>query len=386
MSAIANAIRGIDVPDLQIKSGLFSGLSMRHVVLAVVFTAGYDVLGHLGIIDLAELSNASRWKGFGKMPFHLAIAFVAVPAAVAVDNRFTAGATRFMRYPAAALIAAVVGTWIHGVSSSPMSEPSVKGLAVMAKLGDVRLILLANHFLAALYIGILVVALYVVLEASHKAGSALHQARLQALDAERDVCAAELRAMQARVDPELLFESLRSVDIACERHPALGQAKSDELIRFLRAALPGKTAGRSTVEHEMELAEAYVALVATGNSSTHRLNVEATVAVLREVMPPMIVLPLVRWALANESAEGLTVSVIRRDTPSGTVLKLTIDNRGPVTAKTDNAATEIVRERLEYLFAKDVRFNVSAENSRRRAMVELPASAVEVRGPRLSAT
>jgi len=384
MNAIANAFQGMVVPEFRVKSGVFTGLSMRHVVLAVVFTAGYDVLGQLGSIDLAELANASRWKSFGKMPFHLAISFVAVLAAIGADNTFKAGTARLMRYPAAVLIATVFGTWILGIASSPMTEDGVKRWAAMAKLADVQLILLTNRLLGAMYIGILVVALYAVLEASHKAGAALHQARLRALDAERDVWAAELRAMQARVDPELLFESLRSVDVAYASDPASGQSKLDALIRFLRAALPGKTAGRSTVEHELQLAAAYVALVAPANSTTHRLDFRATVAVLREVMPPMIVLPLVRWALADEPAEGLTISVNRRDTPSGPILELTIDNRGPVTTSVDNGATEIVRERLEYLYAKDVRFNVAVDNNRRRAVVVFPAYAVNARGPRLA--
>lgn len=374
MNAIANAVRGMESFAFPVKSGILSGLSTRHIVLAVLFAAGYDILGQLGFIDFTVFPFASRWKGFSHMPFHLAIALTAVLAAVAVDNTFKAGTVRAIRYPTAVLMAAVVGTWILEMSSPHITERSMKALAALAQLGDARLILLTEHFLKSLYICILVVTLHAVLEASHKAGSALHQARLQALTEERGVCESELRAMQARVDPELLFESLGAVDDAYARDPALGQIRLEALIRFLRAALPGKAAGRSTVEHEKELAEAYAALVAPENSTASCPDFRASPAVLREVMPPMIVLPLVRWALANESAESLRITVNRRDRASGATLELIVENGHPVTSVMHGDEIAIVRRRLESLYAKDVRFDVSDENNRRRAVVEFPAS------------
>jgi len=384
MSAIANAIQRMDIPSFRIRSGILAGLSMRHVVLAVVFTVGYDILGNLGFIGLTGLPEASRWKAFSLIAYHLAVASSAVLAAVAAENTFNEGSVRSLRYPAAVIIASAVGTWILWIFSPPMSERSVKGLAALAQLGDMRLMLLGRDFLSALYICIVVVALHAVLEAGHKAAAALHTARLQALDDEHDACAAELGAMQARVDPELLFESLRAIDAAYANDPVLGQAKLEALIRFLRAALPGMPRGRSTVEHERELVEAYLALVASGSPAVNRPVFTSTPATMHQEIPPMILLPLVRWALANESAEGLTISLNSRSSRSGDRLELIVENKRPVACEMHNDDTEIVRRRLEDLYAQDMRFEVSAENNCRRAIVEFPTSATNAYDPRLA--
>lgn len=381
MNALASAIRRIELPTLRVNGGLLSGLSVRHLVLAVVFTVGYDVLGHLGLIDLTELPNAARWKGFAKMPFHLATACIAVLAAVAAENTFQAGVARILRYPIAAMLAAVAGTWLFEISSSPIGERSAKILTVLANVADVHLVLRTGHFLTALYISILVISLHAVFEARHRAASALHRARLQALDEERDVCETELRAMQARVDPDVLFESLRSVDHAYASDPAVGQARLDALIRFLRAALPGKTAVRSTVEHELELAESYLELVAPVNSTAPCVDFKAATSVLREAMPAMIVLPLVRWALAGQPADRLTISVNRRADQSGAILELVVENRLATESATDSGETAIVRERLECLYAQDTRFDVLVEANRRRAVVAIPTRSVSHRLP-----
>lgn len=381
MNLAATRLHRVDAFAFSVKNGMFAGLSMRHVALAVLFTAGYEILGHLGFIDFSGSGDASRWKGLFDTPYHMAVAFIAVLAAIAVENNLTPGRWRLMRYPAAVLFATVVGTWILEMSMPPMAERSTKSMAILAQLEHAHLIQLGGHFLKALYLCTLVVALHVVLEANYKAGSALHATRMKALDEERVVCETELQAMQARVDPDLLFESLRRVDAAYLINPAMGQAKLEALIRFLRAALPGKNSGRSTVEHEKELAEAYVALVAAEGSTACILDFKATTEVLREVMPPMIILPLVRWALADQSTENLTVAVNRRDTPSGPLLELMIDNRRALTAEINNAEIEIVRERLECLYGKDIRFEFTATDSHRSARVELPVNPSPGRQP-----
>ena len=58
--------------------------------------------------------------------------------------------------------------------------------------------------------------------------------RVAALAAERTVLEGDLRAMQARVDPELLFDTLLSVDRAYARSTRSGEEALDALIGFLR--------------------------------------------------------------------------------------------------------------------------------------------------------
>jgi len=373
MNTVASAVRAMDYSALRIQRGLFSGLGIRHAVLALVFTAGYNILGQLGLLGSAELSLVIRVKSFAQLPLHLAIVSLAILAAVAADNTLTSGAARWMRYPAAVLIAAVAGGGLIELLSPPVAERGAKVLAALAQIGDVHFFVTAKRFLTALYICTLVIALYAVLEAKFRASLSLHAARLRALVEERDVCAAELSAMQARVDPELLFESLRLVDEAYGTDPALGQAEMDALIRFLRAALPGKSGVTSTVRLEKELVEAYVALVAPASTSPGQYFFQTSPDLLDEPLPPMILLPMVRWAMAGASADGLTMSVDRGGVPAAETLTLTVGNRSPSACKTNDGEIQIVKERLECLYGNAVHVRVSAANDPRLAVVEFPA-------------
>lgn len=374
MNALADAVRTVNPFGFHVRRGIFSGLAMRHLILVLVFTVGYDVLGQLGLLALTEPSIASRLKNFSQMPVHLAVALFAVLAAVAADNAWKSGTARLLRYPIAILIAAVAGGALTELCAPPVVEHSVEVLAIQAQLPYFHLLLTARRFLASLYICTTVVALYALIEVNHRASEVLHTSRVRALDDERDICAAELSAMQARVDPELLFESLRSVDEAYGVDPSLGQARLDALIRFLRAALPGKTSVTSTVRFEKELAEAYVDLVSRDTTVREHAFFQTNPASLDERMPPMIVLPILRWAIAGAPADGLTISVIRRDAPSEATLKLTVDNCNPGSLKTHDNELEIVKERLQCLYGDKVRIRAEASSDRRLAQVEFPAS------------
>jgi len=71
-------------------------------------------------------------------------------------------------------------------------------------------------------------------EARRRATGELHGVRVAALAAERALLEGDLRAMQARVDPDLLFDTLLAVDRAYARSTRSGEEALDALIGFLR--------------------------------------------------------------------------------------------------------------------------------------------------------
>jgi LytS/YehU family sensor histidine kinase len=76
------------------------------------------------------------------------------------------------------------------------------------------------------------------------------QAReLARLEAEKQSLAAQLRLLQAQVEPHFLFNSLANVAALIEAEPKLAGRLLDALIRYLRASLAthprrGRFAGR----------------------------------------------------------------------------------------------------------------------------------------------
>jgi LytS/YehU family sensor histidine kinase len=214
---------------------------------------------------------------------------------------------------------------------------------------------------------LVLVALYELLESNQRAGAELHAARMTAIAAQQNLVEGELRAMQARVDPELLFNSLVSIDEGYAQGVDAGRQRLDCLIRFLRAALPSDFGGTSTVAREQELVEACVALLNQGRADPVRLQVSVDAGAGGEQMPSMLLLPLVRWALAPPSARNLRARIGRR----GEMLAIEVESD----ARRDDAtpADEVasVRDRIAQLYAEGAQLVIESA----RARLEIPRHA-----------
>ncbi len=219
----------------------------------------------------------------------------------------------------------------------------------------------------ALKWSLVLVVLCELLEASRRAQDELHAVRMAALAAERDLVEGELQAMQARVDPDLLFDSLQEIDRRYARDGVAGQEQLDALIRFLRAALPGDGSGGSSVGREQELVEAYVALVRSDRGLKVELAVES--AVRQEPMPAMLLLPLVKWALDDRSARRARIEIAT--TPRVLTVLVESDATGAGVSQDSDLAP--VRERLKQLYPAGALLEVRAASGARRVALRIPS-------------
>lgn len=145
--------------------------------------------------------------------------------------------------------------------------------------------------------GLLFAAYCRVREREQNVLRAAREAELARADAQREIIASRLEVLQARVEPELLFEALADVRAAYLVEPAAAEALLDDLVTYLRAALPLMRGGTSTVGREITLAAAYLRVVPAGRE--RRLAIHVTVApeYAGDDFPPMVVLPLAHAAV-----------------------------------------------------------------------------------------
>jgi hypothetical protein len=121
----------------------------------------------------------------------------------------------------------------------------------------------------------------------------------------RHALASRLAALQAQVDPALLFDALVSVEQAYERHDPEASARLERLIRHLRVALPrlprhhqmppGGMAG-ATLGSEAELIASYLDLLRDLNGNPPAFDCELGSRGATP-LPPMLLLPLVQRAV-----------------------------------------------------------------------------------------
>lgn len=126
---------------------------------------------------------------------------------------------------------------------------------------------------------------------------AAREAELVRADAQREVVASRLKVLQARVEPEFLFDALADVRAAYLVDPAAAEALLDHLITYLRAALPQMRGGASTLGREAALVEAYLRLVPASRERRLAIHVSVPPDLADDDFPPMVLLPLAHAAV-----------------------------------------------------------------------------------------
>ena len=142
---------------------------------------------------------------------------------------------------------------------------------------------------------------------AHLSRSRLHQqakARLAAAqtaqrNARRRIVQSRLQEVQARIDPGMLFEMLDVVRRLYEDDAARAETFLDELIAFLRAALPRLRTASSSLLREVELARAFARLNALAAGTEPRLSIDVAPDLLHARFPPGVLMPLLHGDVVN---------------------------------------------------------------------------------------
>jgi hypothetical protein len=347
---------------------LLCGFGWRHVWIALGFSL---------VVELAHVTYAF----IGKEDLHVAVvgvwcavyfllALAGLACAVAVDNSLGRSAGAGSRLLLAMLAAATLSTVIVEalMQSLPASSVALLEGKEHAEFAS-ALHRIAYRFSISAGWALLLIALYTMLQASRLATARLHGAQLAALAAERGLVEADLRAMQARVEPDFLFAALLAVDQAYGRSVEAGEQALEALIAFLRAALPAETGATSTVAAELDLVRAYAGVLELTSGPALELDIKAELAARAEPIPAMLVLPLARWALDGAKAAALRIAARRE---SG-ALQISLSSDVPASAPADAAQLADVRARLEHLYGERARLDATTEFGARTATISVPA-------------
>ena len=187
---------------------------------------------------------------------------------------------------------------------------------------------------------------------AERARARMHAAELERIAAEKRSVESDLQALQARVEPQFLFNTLAHVKHLYEQDPAPAERMLDDLIAYLRAAMPRMRDTSSTVGQEIELVSAYLAIVALRLSDRLTYEIDSRSDVRGARMPPMMLLPLVDHAIRYGLAEPRTRLALRLRTDMvDKVVRIEIAHSGLAFAPdADAEGIAGVRERLAALY------------------------------------
>lgn len=132
---------------------------------------------------------------------------------------------------------------------------------------------------------------------------------------ERQASEARLQLLQAQIEPHFLFNTLANVRRLYRRHPAAGAEAIDNLMTYLRAALPQVRRTESTLGEEFELARAYLQLFQVRMGPRLRFTLDLPPALRPLPFPPMVLVTLAENAIKHGLAPtglGGTVALCAR--------------------------------------------------------------------------
>jgi hypothetical protein len=182
------------------------------------------------------------------------------------------------------------------------------------------------------------------------------EAHARAEAVERQALQAQLRLLQAQIEPHMLFNTLANLQGLIAIDPPRAGQMLDQLIQYLRATLGVSRAETTTLEQEFAALEAYLGLMQVRMGA--RLDYRCTLPdALRGVrLPAMLLQPLVENAIVHglePKVDGGTVTL--EAAQRGDLLEISVRDTGlglgrPSPRQGGGVGLATTRERLQVLY------------------------------------
>ena len=207
-------------------------------------------------------------------------------------------------------------------------------------------------------------------------GELIQQERIQRLSSEKEALEANLRLLQAQIEPHFLFNTLSNVLSLIDTDPAKGKAMLSDLIRYLRTSLSRTRPDTTTLGQEMEMIKSYLSIqkVRMGERLTFAIDFPESLS--ERPLPPMLLQPLVENAVKHglePRVEGGKISVEASE--NGEVVRVTIADTGEGFSAYEQTGIGLanVRERIRLIYGDRGRLLLE-ENTPHgvKAIIEVP--------------
>jgi two-component sensor histidine kinase len=200
---------------------------------------------------------------------------------------------------------------------------------------------------------------------------------------------ARLKLLQAQVEPHFLFNTLANLHSLMDHDVPRAKAMLETFIEYLRGALGQIRAERTSVGAELDLARAYLELMAARMGERLRFSIDADAAVRDLSILPMLLQPLVENAIRHglePKREGGSVHIEARAAAGRLTLLVRDDGLGlspdasargavPPVRRGAGVALDNLRARLAARYGGEARFDLqpAVQPAGTLARIELPA-------------
>ena len=202
---------------------------------------------------------------------------------------------------------------------------------------------------------------------------ATNQAAMAA-DARSQAAAAQLAALQARMNPHFLFNALNTVASLVRSNPPAAERVVENLSDVLRQTLHRSAGSVGTVQEELDYVRAYLTLEQERWGSRLRVEWGVDDEARSRSLPPLVLQPLVENALAHGVGSRLTGGTIWITVRAGDSLTIRVKDDGPGFPALWKEGTGLgnLRERLHAIYGERATLAVASEGDGANVTVTLP--------------
>jgi sensor histidine kinase YesM len=337
--------------------------------IALVFST--QIVFHPHLLDMWDLADiALAWAEYFFEVLLIGAALLA--AVVAVEQ---APVRRSVRWMLLVLALVVPALWLTTMFSWHFSGAwwSVPPLATVGQAARFALL------------GVFVLSVRALHAHAQRADDEARRLREAQRELERQADEAQLQLLQAQIEPHFLFNTLANVRRLYRKQPQAGADAIDNLMTYLRAALPGVRRTVSTLADEFELAQAYLELFKVRMGARLRFKLDLPPELRRQPFPPMVLVTLVENAIKHGLAPadlGGTVEIVARR--RGPHLEVTVSDDGigfGPTAGGSGVGLVNIRRQLATRYGDRARLLLEQGGSGVRAQISVPWTTEDLAAP-----
>lgn len=208
----------------------------------------------------------------------------------------------------------------------------------------------------------------------------IEQEKIKRLAVEKESILANLRVLQAQIEPHFLFNTLSNILSLIDTKPDKGKSMLLDLTKYLRTSLSRTLPEKTTLSQEISMITAYLNIQKIRMDERLNYKIDVPDNLWQHSFPPMLLQPLVENAIKH----GLEPKVdggeiVIRATQEGNILKIEVADTGLGFSDFDKPGVGIanVRERLVLLFGEKARLTIEENKPHGvRTIMEVPINGV----------
>jgi len=206
--------------------------------------------------------------------------------------------------------------------------------------------------------------------------AAAHEIRETTVRLEAELQDARTRALEAQIEPHLLFNTLANVRELRRSDPRTGVAMLDDLIDYLERSFPGLGRERTTLDEERALVDAYLRLHGPRFGSRLRYDIAFPDPLLGCEIPSMMLLTLVENSLKHGLGplpEGGAITLSAKTSGEALVVDVVDTGAGMGAGSGGGTGLANIRSRLALRYGDMARLTLSLNEPRGvRASLRIP--------------